>query len=162
MQDEPLSRILDILTALVVMFFLPYIVYASQEERLMLSQAEKFTSSFVERISKNGYISREMYEEYLESLSTTDRSYLVTFTHSRQGADGTWDNRYSEEVIDQMYDRGAYLMNMGDDITVEVTLGPYSRAAGVMNSLFGNGSSGYHRKSGTITGISWERYQSYY
>lgn len=77
------------------------------------------TRDFVETIRYKGYITQEMYEDYLRSLSFT--TVKIELVHSIAGEfsnNNVLDLRFTKDIIDEIYTNGLYKLNEGDDIRI--------------------------------------------
>jgi hypothetical protein len=110
-------------------------------DKLVYTQSNVITSKFQSDVSKQGYIDREMYENFIKRLADTGRSYDITFVHRQINyyplkatdpgytVEKPWTvlalEHPDREILKKIYDKAApnnkiYKMNIGDDFKVTV------------------------------------------
>lgn len=80
--EDTLQRVFGILLAVVVFFLLPLYMAFEKKDDISYSMALRITSNFVDNIANKGYISKEMYLDYVSDLALTDNAYEITFQHT--------------------------------------------------------------------------------
>ena len=79
--EDILQRIFAIFVTALVFFILPiYIAYEKMDD-ISYALALKITTSFVEDVTSKGYLSRNMYNDYVNKLSTTNNTYDIELEH---------------------------------------------------------------------------------
>lgn len=80
--DGILQKVVSILISVVIFFILPvYIAYEKRDD-ISYALALKITTDFVENVNSKGYISSDMYSEFLSELSVTQNSYDIYMEHT--------------------------------------------------------------------------------
>lgn len=86
------------------------------------------TEQFVDRVKYEGYITRDMYETYLEKISVAPyRVYMRHIVYSTDSSGWRRESPYTEYAVkDSLYSPGnTYYMRKGDDFQVIVAeMGP--------------------------------------
>lgn len=79
---ENINVILETIIAAFIMIIFPlYSAYTSKDD-IAYALAMSYTKDFVDQIAENGYITEDMYINFLQQLTkATDNSYVVSFTH---------------------------------------------------------------------------------
>lgn len=79
--EDILQRIFAIFITALVFFILPiYIAYEKMDD-VSYALALKITTSFVEDVTGKGYLSRNMYNDFVKKLSTTNNVYDIQLEH---------------------------------------------------------------------------------
>jgi len=80
--DGALQKIVSIIIAVVILFILPiYIAYEKRDD-ISYALALKITTDFVDNVNSKGYITSEMYTDYITKLAVTQNSYDVYLEHT--------------------------------------------------------------------------------
>ena len=80
--EAMLQRVVSIIVAVVIFFILPvYIAYEKRDD-ISYALALKITTDFVENVKSKGYISSDMYSDYIKKLAVTDNSYDIYLEHT--------------------------------------------------------------------------------
>lgn len=99
------QRVFAILIAVIIFFLLPMYISFEKKDDISYALALKITTNFVESVTKKGYLSREMYDNYLSDLGATDNAYDITFEHIAKKYYPTIyvykDNEHSE-IVDKL------------------------------------------------------------
>lgn len=97
---KSLNRIVDILLMIAVFFLYPLLFFGLKQDSLIRTAADASTNSLVEYVRSNGYIDKEMYEEYLRNLSKTGLTYQLSFKHRLNVLEPEYRLRTPEEIIE--------------------------------------------------------------
>lgn len=80
--DGVLQRVVAILISVVIFFILPvYIAYEKQDD-IAYALALSITTDFVDSVESKGYISAEMYSDFIDRLTVTHNSYDIYMEHT--------------------------------------------------------------------------------
>ena len=80
--DGILQRIVSILIAVIIFFILPvYIAYEKRDD-ISYALALKITTDFVDDVNSKGYLTSEMYDEFVSELAVTQNSYDIYMEHT--------------------------------------------------------------------------------
>lgn len=79
--EENVQRVFSILIAILIFFLLPMYMAFEKKDDISYSLALKITSNFVENVKNKGYISRKMYDDFVNQLAVTDNVYSISLEH---------------------------------------------------------------------------------
>lgn len=79
--EDILQRVFAIILSVVVFFLLPLYMAFEKKDDIAYSMALRITSSFVDNVTNKGYISKEMYLDFISDLAVTGNSYDVKMQH---------------------------------------------------------------------------------
>lgn len=79
--EENVQRIFSILIAVLIFFLLPMYMAFEKKDDVSYSLALKITSNFVENVKNKGYLSRKMYDDFVNQLAVTDNVYTISLEH---------------------------------------------------------------------------------
>ncbi len=79
--DGVLQRVVSILIAVVILFILPVYVAYEKRDDISYALALNMTTDFVNNVNSKGYITNEMYTDFLNELAVTQNSYDVYMEH---------------------------------------------------------------------------------
>ena len=99
--EHPVDKIIDILIAILVLFLFPIIFFGFKQDGIVQLLVEAQTEMFVEDIRSNGYISKEMYEYYVNRLSATGLLYDISLEHRHYSFEPEYRFRTAEEIIEE-------------------------------------------------------------
>lgn len=77
-----LQKVVSIIVAVVIFFILPIYVAYEKRDDISYALALKMTTDFVENVKSKGYISSDMYADYIQKLAVTDNSYDIYLEHT--------------------------------------------------------------------------------
>ena len=73
--------IADLIIAVVLMFIVPLTYFSQKSDEIVKTQAEVQTMAFMNEVKEKGYVSKDMYEEYQNKLSSTGYLYNIDLEH---------------------------------------------------------------------------------
>ena len=76
MEDTPTS-IIGIIVAAVLMFLVPLVLLSDRNDDIAQLVAQNATASFVDEVLKNGVITNENYQRFLNRLNSSGKTYEV-------------------------------------------------------------------------------------
>ena len=174
MTDSSLGTIIDMLLVVVVMFLFPVIWMAQKSDYLVNTQAQNATNEFITNVCERGYLDEEMYKAFMTNLSAGGTVYKVDMEHRQTVFEPEYeagvftgnvmeyeDEHFTDDILDALYDKGAYLLDKGDTFTVTISLAGEGLAQSFTMSLIGAKNSGYFSNSMMVTGISQDFYEEY-
>lgn len=82
--DDILGRIVDYFISIFSMFLLPICLLGLMQIRISQVYVMDQTAVFVNSCCLRGYISKEMYDDYLQTLNKTGLNYQVNLTIKRK------------------------------------------------------------------------------
>lgn len=144
------SKVVAILIGAVMFFVLPVYQLAQKQDDISQIYVANETTKFVDSIRNSGYISVEMYQDYVNKIDKTGNIYNIQICHSHKivkpnyddeagtilnGYDSYFVNTYQDEVLDS-FDKGEdYKFNEGDYINVTVSNRNKTMAANLLYTL---------------------------
>ena len=79
--EDNLQRVFSILISILILFILPLYIAFEKIDDISYSLALKITSNFVDNVTAKGYLTKEMYNDYISRLSVTGNVYDVKMEH---------------------------------------------------------------------------------
>lgn len=80
--DGVLQKVFSVLIAVVILFILPVYVAYEKKDDISYALALKITTDFVDNVNSKGYITSDMYNDYIKKLAVTQNSYDVYMEHT--------------------------------------------------------------------------------
>ena len=75
--DGVLQKIAAIIISVVIFFILPVYVAYEKKDDIAYALALKITTDFVENVNSKGYITSQMYYDYVGKLAVTQNTYDI-------------------------------------------------------------------------------------
>ncbi len=79
--EDTLQRVFAILIAVIIFFLLPLYIAFEKKDDISYSLALRITTNFVENVKSKGYLSKEMYDNYISRLAVTGNVYDIKLEH---------------------------------------------------------------------------------
>lgn len=79
--EDNVQRIFAILISIIIFFFLPMYIAFEKRDDISYALALKITNNFVENVTNKGYLSKEMYDNFIDELAATDNIYDIKLEH---------------------------------------------------------------------------------
>lgn len=79
--EDNLQRVFSILISVILFFLLPLYMAFEKKDDISYALALKITTSFVDNVTSKGYLTEDMYQDYISELGVTANTYDVTFEH---------------------------------------------------------------------------------
>lgn len=79
--EDNIQRVFSILISVIIFFLLPLYMAFEKKDDISYALALKITANFVDNVASKGYLSKQMYEDYISDLSVTANTYDVVFEH---------------------------------------------------------------------------------
>ena len=79
--EENIQRVFAILISIIIFFIIPIYISFEKKDDISYSLALKITTEFVNNVKNNGYISEDMYKNFVYNLSVTDNIYEISLEH---------------------------------------------------------------------------------
>ncbi|MEG0872484.1 MAG: dockerin type I repeat-containing protein [Clostridia bacterium] len=79
--EDNLQRVFTILISVIIFFMLPLYISFEKKDDISYGLALKITSNFVNNVTSKGYITNQMYNEFVSNLSATGNVYDVKLEH---------------------------------------------------------------------------------
>lgn len=88
--DDNLQRVFSVLLSVLILFILPLYITFEKMDDISYSLALKITSNFVDNVNSKGYITEEMYNDFVSRLSVTNMTYDVRMEHVSKKYNPAW------------------------------------------------------------------------
>ncbi len=85
--ESSLQKIIAALVGVLILFIIPVYIAYEKVDDISYSLALKLTQNFVDNARDKGYISPEMYSDFVSGLYSTNNSYEVTIEHVKKRYD---------------------------------------------------------------------------
>lgn len=105
--EDIVQRVFAILMSVFMFFILPLYIAFEKKDDIAYALALKITNSFVENVNSKGYLTLEMYEEYISELSTTGNVYDISLEYTAKEYNPiiqVYHETSEGKVIDKEYD----------------------------------------------------------
>lgn len=79
--EDNLQRVFAILISVIIFFFMPMYISFEKKDDISYSLALKITDKFVNNVTSKGYISKQMYDNFVDELAATDNTYEIKMEH---------------------------------------------------------------------------------
>lgn len=99
--DNIYEEIIEIIVAIAIIFLFPLIYFGQKQDSLIKTIATKESQEFVDEVRSKGYITKDMYDNYLDDLSKTGMLYEVNLEHRRHLHEPEYRFRTPEEVAEE-------------------------------------------------------------
>lgn len=142
-----LSKIISIIIAVILMFIFPIEYMAIKQDMLHQIYVTAQTTYIVDCTLNLGYLTKQMYEEYLKNLNLTGNIYDINITYYKYNINNLSDTNedysenyygiYSEDVKEVIYSDGEYRFVKGDFLSFQVKNLNKTFATKIQELLFG-------------------------
>lgn len=85
--ETSLQKIIAAIVGVLIMFIIPVYIAFEKADDVSYSLALKLTQNFVDNVRNKGYISPEMYSEFVSGLYATNNTYDVNIEHVKKRYD---------------------------------------------------------------------------
>lgn len=99
--SQSFEHLVDIFIAVIIMFLFPLLYFGQKEDTLTQSVISAETDSLVSDIRSKGYLTKEMYDQYLDELSRTDGLYDISIKHRHMVNEPEYRFRTPDEVKEE-------------------------------------------------------------
>ncbi len=79
--EDNIQRVFTILISVVIFFLLPLYMAFEKKDDISYALALKITTAFVDEVTNKGYLTEDMYSDYISNLQVTSNTYNVSFEH---------------------------------------------------------------------------------
>ncbi len=79
--EDTLQRVFSVLVAVIIFFLLPLYIAFEKKDDISYSLALKITSNFVDNVKNKGYLSKDMYDNFISNLAVTGNDYDIKMEH---------------------------------------------------------------------------------
>lgn len=125
---DSLGNIIDMVIVVLLMFLIPVMWGEGKIRELSEKSKSDYCQEFLTNICEKGYISISAYEAFSGKMQL-DGSTVVEIQHQRNGLFDNGENRnnyfeneimYTDEILDELYSKGEYRFDIGDEVTIAV------------------------------------------
>lgn len=189
MKDNLSIVILMIIFVMLIVFF-PLYNYFERQDDMSYNLVLRETTTFVDKVLSNGYISNDTYQEFLDSLANTGNLYDVQLeAHKRIITSDTQNNAkgykdyieqyeidYNDDILsidptknnanltNKQIKGGIYTLEVGDQFYVKLKNSSTTMAGAIFNSIIS--TSGTERivvnYGGIVKNNSWKKVDANY
>lgn len=96
--ENTFKKVFDIILAIIVLFIFPLLYYSQRQDTLTQQIVATDTSDFVDTVSTQGYVTRDMYEAFLKRLNATNVVYRIELEHKVLALEPEYKFRSAEEI----------------------------------------------------------------
>lgn len=93
------EHIVDLIIAILIIFLFPLLYFGQKQDALMQMVVSSETKEFIDDVRSKGYLTKEIYDQYLEELSHTGLIYDVSMEHRQLIYEPEYRFRTAEEII---------------------------------------------------------------
>ena len=79
--EDNVQRVFAILISVIIFFFLPMYIAFEKRDDISYALALKITNNFVENVTNKGYLSKDIYNNFVDELAATDNVYDIKMEH---------------------------------------------------------------------------------
>lgn len=97
---RPLDHVVDIILAFLVLFLFPLLYFGLKQDSIIITKTNTDTISLVDDVRSRGYLTKDMYDQYLEQLSDTGLMYDISMEHRQLIYEPEYRFRTAEEIIE--------------------------------------------------------------
>lgn len=132
---EFFGTVVSVIIVVIGMYVIPIKDTANRQDTEIAAYVYAITNDFVDSVELNGYISQDMYNEFLSDLDTTGNGYTISMVHGHDvympkfnetgdvvtGTTTTASTTYEDAILEDLYDTdGVYYLEAGDHFSVTV------------------------------------------
>lgn len=99
--SDILGKVIDILIAALIIFIIPASYFMMKKDVISQVGMEKETATFCENVAAQSYLTKDMYERYLNNLDTSGKKYKVSLIHRQWVYEPEYIIRSSSEIIEE-------------------------------------------------------------
>lgn len=142
---------LDIILAILVMFIFISLNLIHKQDVLMQEHIKIVTKEFVNNVIVHGYITTQMYDNFMNEIKISGKYYEVDLLHEQikyipEYKDKVFtgdvskyhENYYEGEILDRMYEKGIYWFGINDNFTVKIIGKSDMLGSGLLKTIIGS------------------------
>lgn len=131
--EENISRFLSAIIAIFLFFIFPVYMAYEKKDDVAYALALNSTQDFVDKVRNKGYITKDLYNDYVKSLYASGNTYKIDMEHEYISYDANPNDgeivsakRNSEifnsnHILNVLDNEQKYVMNVNDDFRVKIT-----------------------------------------
>lgn len=147
---DSFSKMIAIFLAAILMYITPLLYMAQKQDSISQIYIYSETSRFIDSIKNSGYVSRNMYEDFIKRIDKTGNLYEIEVTHCHRRVEPLVDintndilrdfsiyyyNTYADEIFEAFDLNQDYYFNRGDYISIKVTNRNKTTAISILESF---------------------------
>lgn len=124
---DSLGRVVGILAAVCLLFFVPIFYFGERQETLEQLYLLTETTDFVDTVRLTGTLDREVYQAYCKKLEALSGRYEIKMTHQTRRLELVQstlrlirEEYYQEQMLEKLNQTGRYFFEEGDFFRVEL------------------------------------------
>lgn len=168
------QRLMDIFVGITILFLIPMMCFKQISEQYFQNIAYEYTRKLGYEIETQGYLTKAMYDDYVQSLSFIDDIFGVQFEHTKKryepiykrdqnnefiftGEIMTYEEQtFTEEILNDVHKpNGCYRMEKGDTIIITLTTNRREIFQRILTFAWKEQPVRYARYSGMIRGYKF-------
>lgn len=185
MKDNLSIVILMIIFVMLIVFF-PLYNYFERQDDMSYNLVLRETTTFVDKVLSNGYISNDTYQEFLDSLANTGNLYdvqleahkriITSDTQSRTDYIEQYEIDYNDDILsidptknnanltNKQIKGGIYTLEVGDQFYVKLKNSSTTMAGAIFNSIISTSSTEriVVNYGGIVKNNSWKKVDANY
>lgn len=125
--SDSLGRVVGILIAVCLMFFVPILYFGERQETLEQLYLLTETTDFVDTVRLTGTLDQEVYQAYCKKLEGLSGRYEIKMTHQTRRLELVQstlqlirEEYYQEQMLEELNRTGEYFFEEGDFFRVEL------------------------------------------
>ena len=155
MSDSTITIIL-VTCVILLMFLFPFLFITAQQDTINANEVKNITENFINRVAKEGKITKSNYEEFKNKLNGTGNGYNVELEvqicnnypedysnkHFFLG-ENMYYSEFTDEIEKVIYDEGEYELKKGDYIKAKVENNNITLATNLKRMIYGLSGKDY-------------------
>lgn len=131
---DSFGKIIAILISVLVLFIAPVLYLAQKQDAIVQNYVTRETIAFVDAVKNNGYLTKDMYDTYIQKLADTDNLYDIFMEHGHKIINPVYSDAdifqndisiyysssYEDDILDKLYETGIYQLQQEDYLSVQV------------------------------------------
>jgi len=129
------SKMIAILLSVILLFIAPLLYMAQKQDVISQSYISNETTKFIDSVKNSGYISLEMYLDYIKKIDATNNLYNIEIVHSHKVVEPIYDENtgdfledyytyyystYQDEILETLDQGRDYNFSKDDLISITV------------------------------------------
>ena len=145
--SDTFITVIAIMATVVLMFTIPFIATANQNDRITQSNVQAIVDNFTNTVAREGKISESTYADLIQQLGATGNTYAIEIEvqhidqnpQALKGANIIGENNYYSEFTSEIVKKigeGNYNLKQGDYIIVTVENTNVTTATKLKNAIY--------------------------
>ncbi len=147
--SDTFITIIAIVVVIVLMFVVPFMATANQNDRITQSSVQTILDNFTNTVAREGKITQSTYRDFIQTLNATGNTYAVSIEVKKiddnPGAKGDTKNvigeniyysEFTSEIERRIDEDGEYPLEQGDYLIVNVRNTNITTGTGLKNFFY--------------------------